>query len=263
MDIAELFMKKFSRKIASKGIRNFRLRNNIKSPDFHYTDNMIKFVRKRLIAGKQVTQITKEFNKYFKLKKDVNCIYELIRRQGINPKIKNIHKYTKEQIDFLKNNAENTLYKDLTQKFNETFGTNQSTQKIKVACRHRKIFNKMLGKAPGPLKSADGVTKKWGDLTFIKINGQWILKQRYVYENNFGKIPDGCNIVFIDHNPDNFDPDNLALVKRQQLPMLMKTKFSYSDKQTLTDQIALADLRLAIGKAERKLKNRKKGKSND
>ena len=121
----------------------------------------------------------------------------------------------------------------------------------------------MRGKAPGPFKSADGVTKKWGDLTYIKVNDQWILKQRYVYENNFGKIPDDCNVVFIDHNQDNFDPDNLALVKKIQLPLLMRTKFSYTDKQTFKNQIALADLRLAIGKAERKLKNRKKGKSND
>ncbi|SEM35556.1 HNH endonuclease [Mesobacillus persicus] len=48
-------------------------------------------------------------------------------------------RYTPEQIDFLKNNIEGTLIKDLTTKFNKHFGLNKTYEQIKRICYRLKL----------------------------------------------------------------------------------------------------------------------------
>jgi hypothetical protein len=62
---------------------------------------------------------------------------------------------------------------------------------------------------------------------FIKINhGKWQYYQRYLWEQNFGKIPPKHNVIFIDGNNFNFLLDNLKLVSNSEL-MEMNTIHRY------------------------------------
>lgn len=50
----------------------------------------------------------------------------------------------------------------------------------------------------------------------IKVNGKYIPKHRYIYEQHHGKIPKGLIIVFKDKNNQNFDIDNLEAIDREE-----------------------------------------------
>jgi hypothetical protein len=50
----------------------------------------------------------------------------------------------------------------------------------------------------------------------IKVNGKFILKHRYIYEQHHGKIPAGYIIIFKDKNPSNFDINNLEAITRDE-----------------------------------------------
>jgi hypothetical protein len=49
-----------------------------------------------------------------------------------------------------------------------------------------------------------------------KSKDNFVLKQRLVYEQNFGPIPEGCVVEFIDGDKSNFDPANLVAKTRRQ-----------------------------------------------
>ena len=52
--------------------------------------------------------------------------------------------------------------------------------------------------------------------TMIKINGKYVLKHRYIYEQEHGKIPKGHCVAFKDGNKSNIRIDNLELITFQE-----------------------------------------------
>lgn len=48
------------------------------------------------------------------------------------------------------------------------------------------------------------------------LNNNWVYKHRYIYEQHYGKIPDGYNIIFLDGNKLNLDPSNLKAVSKAE-----------------------------------------------
>jgi len=51
------------------------------------------------------------------------------------------HRYTAEEVDWLKENAAGTSFRELTTQFNETFGTELKYTAVKTACKNRGIKN--------------------------------------------------------------------------------------------------------------------------
>lgn len=63
----------------------------------------------------------------------------------------------------------------------------------------------------------------------------WVVKQKKIYEDHYGKIPRGHMVVFLDQNPDNYDIDNLYCVSRQiQCRMNQNRWFTTDREHTLT-----------------------------
>ena len=63
------------------------------------------------------------------------------------------------------------------------------------------------------------------------LNKNWILKHRYIYEQHYGKIPEGYNVMFADKNRQNFDIDNLILVSKHEDLIMNNKKLIYEDKE--------------------------------
>ena len=79
-------------------------------------------------------------------------------------------------------------------------------------------------------KLADGyIWIKINDLPRVKKQENWVQKQRVVYEKHYGKIPQGYVVIFLDRNRENFDPENLAAIKRSDLALLNKQGLIYDD----------------------------------
>lgn len=75
----------------------------------------------------------------------------------------------------------------------------------------------------------------------------WKAKSRIIYEQNFGPIPDGYQVIFADGNNRNFEPDNLILASNRELCYMNHAKLYIRDEQKLNKQtINIAKLKLKI-----------------
>lgn len=84
---------------------------------------------------------------------------------------------------------------------------------------------------------------------------KWRLKQRVVYEEAKGKIPEGYTIIFLDGNKRNFDIDNLRCITRSELLYLNCNGLNNSNEITETG-ILMARLDRAKNKKKQELKDK-------
>ena len=73
-------------------------------------------------------------------------------------------------------------------------------------------------------------------------NDNFRLKHHVVYEQAYGPIPDGCNVIFADHDKRNFDPGNLVAVPRTLWSVISRAGMSYCDRESLEACMNIARL---------------------
>ena len=180
------------------------------------------------------------------------------------------HRYTPIEDAFLINNVKGITLEELTNRFNKEFNYNLSKKSIANRKNKLKIKSGIVGgqfqKGQVPFNKG----KKWNDYMtkrgrehskktqFQKGNipwatkpigterldakdhyvyvkkanpSKWQLKQRYLYEQNYGKIPEGYNVIFADGDKYNFDLDNLILVSNAELLIMNKKGLHKNDKE--------------------------------
>lgn len=181
------------------------------------------------------------------------------------------HKYTCEEIQFLINNVKEITLKELTDRFNNKFKWNLSEsaianqknklgltsgivggqfQKGQTPFNKGKTWNEYMSREgqknssktqfqknniPWATKPVGAERKDKDGYIEIKIAmpNKWQLKQRYVYEHTYGKIPKGYNVIFANGNKYNFDLDNLILVSNAEL-LIMNRRGLYKKDKDLT-----------------------------
>lgn len=79
---------------------------------------------------------------------------------------------------------------------------------------------------------------------YIKVNepNDWQLKHRYIYQKNYGEIPEGYSVIFLDQNKQNFNIDNLQLVKIKDKLVAKNNHLFSSDKEVTKTGICVAQL---------------------
>lgn len=168
------------------------------------------------------------------------------------------HKYTSNQINFLKDVAPGRSYALITELFNKEFELYFSQNRIKSTLgRHgiRNGINQCFPKGNSPynkgtkgLKGENITSFKKGNMphnakpigseiidrdgyTHIKIANpnKWQLKQILEWEKAKGAVPQGHAIIFADQDRTNFKIDNLLLVSRSELLIMNKKKLINKD----------------------------------
>lgn len=81
-------------------------------------------------------------------------------------------------------------------------------------------------------------------------NDNFRLKHHVAYEQAYGPIPEGCNVVFADHDKRNLDPSNLVAVPRGIWAVMRHRGLEYHDRETLLACMAVAALDRARYAAE-------------
>ena len=81
-----------------------------------------------------------------------------------------------------------------------------------------------------------------------KLNKNWILKHRYIYEQHYGKIPEGYNVIFLDGNRQNTDISNLKLVSKYEDLIMNNNNLFSKDKEITETGTIIANV---IGKTNR------------
>ena len=85
------------------------------------------------------------------------------------------------------------------------------------------------------------------------LNKNWELKHRWLYEKEYGKIPEGYNLIFLDGNKQNLDLDNLKLVSKSE-DLIMNNHNLFSTDPAITDTGTL--IAKVIDKANKVQKNK-------
>ena len=197
-------------------------------------------------------------------------------------------KYTDEMKQFILDNYKGRYNQELADLFNQKFNTNVTSRTIKSYKANNKLNSGLSGKfrkgqAPHNKgkKMPKEVYEKVKHTMFAKGNvppnhrpvgseriskdgyievkvaepNKWRLKQRVVYEEAKGKIPEGCTIILLDGNKRNFDFDNLRCITRSELLYLNCNGLNNSNEITETG-ILMARLDRTKNKKKQELKDK-------
>ena len=170
------------------------------------------------------------------------------------------HKWTDEEKEYLASIVKGSTYKEITKQMNDKFEYNFSEEQIKGAMARYKLptgtggyfkkgstpWNKGLKGYMGANKTSfkkgtippnyrpvgsERITKDGYIEIKVEDPNKWELKQRYIYEQHHGEIPNNCNVIFADKNIRNFDINNLVLVSKAEMLILNKNKLIFEDKE--------------------------------
>lgn len=190
-----------------------------------------------------------------------------------------VHRYTEEQLEYIRSIAEGRFIKEICDLFNEKFGLSVSERSVGGAMHRNGIKNSMQGATTRFQKGQEAWNKgtkglylggesgwfKKGRIPhhrceigaeqhdgkgFIKVKVAqpevWRLKHHVLYEQHKGEIPEGYKVIFADGNKRNFDLDNLILVSARDFVSAMKNKLLFEDTELTKTGITLAQLMLAV-----------------
>ena len=170
------------------------------------------------------------------------------------------HKWTDEEKEYLALIVKGSTYKEITKKMNDKFEYNFSEEQVKGMMYRNKLttgtggyfkkgstpWNKGLKGYMGANKTSfkkgtippnqvpigtESITK--GGYIKVKVGepNKWKLKQRYIYEQHYGEIPNNYNVIFADGNKMNFDIDNLIAVSKSEMLILNNNNLRFEDKE--------------------------------
>ena len=200
----------------------------------------------------KIADLTAEFNKVFGTKKSSlssHIVNELgIRRKKLLPYGRN-RKYSEEMTSWVVENYEKYKYNDelysaFVKKFEldtknytpDSFryflsytikGKYGKERDLKDNTRAKEKLREWQKDHIKPLLSE--ITSN--GYTYVKIaNCKNQLKQRYIWEKNYGKIPTGMKVAFLDGNSQNFALDNLVLLTTSEHASFVNSGFQ-GDKE--------------------------------
>ena len=177
------------------------------------------------------------------------------------------HYYTAEEKQWLVEHIHKcNSYKHLTEMFNEQFGLSVKQHSVSDVCIKQLGIHR--GCNTGQIKQGSTLAKTYniGDerehsgYIWVKINDvafkgiigydeystNWVPKQRYVYEQTHGKIPNGYIVIFLNNNKLDFDIDNLYAVPRNIHQMMCKNQWYTDSREHTLTAIKVCELFYAL-----------------
>ncbi len=188
------------------------------------------------------------------------------------------HRYSNEEINFLKNYAFGRSRQDITDKFNEKFNTNLSIGQITSTLKRNNIntgrtgrFNKghtphNKGKKMSPevyekIKptlfkkgqtinnrpvGSERIDKDGYAVVKVAEPNKWKLKHITIWESYNGPVPKNHCVIFLDGDIRNFNIDNLALITRAENLYLNRQKLRFNSKELTESAVNIAKLNSKI-----------------
>ena len=186
-----------------------------------------------------------------------------------------MHRYSQEEIDWLKENVPGRPWKDVTKLFNKRFNTDLSMQIIRAVAKRHKINNGVDSKFK---KGQVPFNKGMKGVNFGGVNGEktqfkkgrmpvnhrpvgservsvfgyieikvaepktWRMKHQVIWEEANGPIPKGHVIIFGDGNKLNCDINNLLLISRKKLVRMNQNHLIKDDIELTKTGIVIADI---------------------
>lgn len=172
--------------------------------------------------------------------------------------------YTPLQIQWIIENFEKCeSYKELHNKFTETFGQGRTIRSLQDLCSRRLNLHKSnpSGQYGNRIKEQlpIGTERIVQGTVYVKVldvpqgtkfSGYappyWLPKQRKIYEDAHGQIPNGHFVVFLDSNKTNYNIDNLYCLGRNIHSTMCKKRWYTTDKNITLTAIKYLELLQAL-----------------
>lgn len=195
------------------------------------------------------------------------------------------HRYTSEQLEFIQSVAQGNTREEIKDLFNDRFNANVTTRAIGSLMSRHGIKNNMQGYATRFNKGQVAWNKdkkglqlggeagwfKKGHIpsthkpvgseiveqqcVWIKVAepNAWERKHRYIWEQAYGKIPEGHVILFKDGDKSNVVLENLFMVTHSVSTSIAKRGLRQADPELNVTIHNVAQLDLAVRHAEQSL----------
>lgn len=161
--------------------------------------------------------------------------------------------WTEEQENWLREHITNYEYHQLVSEFNKHFNMSRTYDSIVTRCiKVLKLKRNCMG---GQFKAGNSKSKTYdlgdevfrgrywwvktdnlyfeGRTTYEQLKKNWTVKQRYVYEQAFGKLPDNKIVVFLNKDNNDFDLKNLYPIDRKINVVMNKNRW-FTENRVLT-----------------------------
>lgn len=184
-----------------------------------------------------------------------------------------IIRYTPEQLSWIEANQHGISRAELAKKFTDHFGIEVTWSQMRTICCNKgwkngidTRFKKGLvpyfkgtkgikratsasfkkGNVPVNKKDIDSERKHSAGYTLVKVAEPDVydLKQRVVWEQHHGKIPDGYCIRFIDNDKDNLDIDNLIMIPKA-VNAVVNLRYNANTESRLLNKVSIKSAHLA------------------
>jgi hypothetical protein len=166
------------------------------------------------------------------------------------------HMFTKEEKAFFREYSYGHSRKETQAEFERRFGLalniNQITRQIKMAGGTGPYIYKVRN---------DNLTEKLhqngtGEAEYrIKVNGKWLRKHRYIWEQAYGKIPPGKALLYKDGNRLNCTLENLVLVDKAVI--IEMSRLDYHRRKGTIHESSIYISMLEVAQRSKKNENRK------
>lgn len=193
-----------------------------------------------------------------------------------------MHKWTDEQIAYLREIATGRTRKEITQMLNSHFGIDLPQQKVVSAMKNRKITTGLTGyfekgkpswnsgmkglqlggekgyfkKGRIPLNHRQVGSERISRDGYIEVKvaepNKWALKHKHLWEQANGKVPPKHCLIFLDGDKQNLALENIALIKRAELARMNQLNLIYSDPELTQAGILVARYLTAVNSKKTK-----------
>lgn len=180
-----------------------------------------------------------------------------------------MHRYSKEQKEYIIANNYGKYSEELAAMFNKKFNTNISSKEISYFRRNHKLNSGLTGqfkkghntwnKGTKGLTHSNKTSFKKGNKPHnyrpvgseritkdgyieVKVSdpNKWETKNKIVYKKHFGDIPKGYKVIYADGNKLNNEPDNLILVSSSELLIANRNHLIYNNKDLTESGILIS-----------------------
>lgn len=172
--------------------------------------------------------------------------------------------YKPFQIQWIIDNFEKyESYKELHKKFTEIFGQGRTKSGLQDLCSKRLNLHKPNPSGQYGNKNKEqlpiGTERIVQGIVYVKVKDvpksskisgyqppYWLPKQRKIYEDVYGQIPNGCFVIFLDSNKTNYNIDNLYCLSRNIHSTMCKNHWYTTNREITSAAIKYLELMQAL-----------------
>ena len=173
-------------------------------------------------------------------------------------------RFTAEQEEWLRNHYYLvSSYQELTELFNERFGTSRVREQISDKCTKQMRLTGMPNSTRYGKKDKEqlpiGAIRKSQTGTYIKVmevpksqhisgyaEPYWLPLQKKIYQDVHGEIAPGQMVCFLDGNSQNFDINNLYCIDRKISATMSANRWWSTDREHTLTAIKWCELHYAL-----------------